>query len=186
MVFNVYGAWLTIIALQDCRSICATLNVLTWCRRMFFLCRLLNLLWFLCRQSFDITDMYQQWNLKADGCQRCKRGSTAIALIVIVCCFLQPFWKPMHVAELNTPEEGKGEVVTQGGESELSNAREAGKKANKPLIFQMFQCFLTQILRFWWCQCYCWYFSDHWCQHRRWPFHITPFWRLACVLVFQR
>lgn len=158
MVFNVYGAWLTIIALQDCRSICATLNVLTWCRRMFFLCRLLNLLWFLCRQSFDITDMYQQWNLKADGCQRCKRGSTAIALIVIVCCFLQPFWKPMHVAELNTPEEGKGDVVTQGGESELSNAREAGKKANKPLIFQMFQCFLTQILRFWWCQCYCWYF----------------------------
>jgi hypothetical protein len=49
---------------------------------------------------------------------------------------------------LNTPEEGKGDVVTQGGESELSNAREAGKKANKPLIFQMFQCFFTQILRF--------------------------------------
>ena len=54
----------------------------------------------------------------------------------------------MHVAELNTPEEGKGEVVTQGGESELSNAREAGKKANKPLIFQMFHFFLHRFVVF--------------------------------------
>ena len=54
----------------------------------------------------------------------------------------------MHVAELNTPEEGKGDVVTQGGESELSNAREAGKKSKQTFDFSDVSMFLTQILRF--------------------------------------
>ena len=103
------------------------------------------------------------------------------------CLLLPPTILETHACGgIEHPRRGQGWGGHPGRRVWTLQRPRSRKKSKQTFDFSDVSMFLTQILRFWWCQCYCWYFSDHWCQHRRWPFHITPFWRLACVLVFQR